>query len=59
MIRFIIKYVVLLINQKDYEHFLSWVDRLAVKKFVSQYIDARASEIIQSDVRFFYSCFFV
>ena len=30
MIRFIIKYVVLLISQKDYEHYLSRIDSLSV-----------------------------
>jgi len=39
--------VVLLISQKDYEHFLSWMDRLSVKKLVFEYIYARMGEIIQ------------
>jgi hypothetical protein len=32
MTGFIIKYVVLLINQKDYEHYLSRMDRLFIRK---------------------------
>jgi len=40
MTGFIIKYVVLLINQKDYEHYLSRLDKLPVLKPGSKYIDA-------------------
>jgi len=35
------------------------MDRLSVKKLMSQYMDARMGEIIQSDMLFFYSGFIV
>ena len=35
------------------------MDRLSVKKLMSQYMDARMGEIIQLDMLFFYSGFIV
>ncbi len=52
MTGFINKYVVLLISQKDYEHYLYWMNRLSVKKLVSKYIDTWTGEMIQWDMRF-------
>jgi hypothetical protein len=37
MTGFIIRHIVLLINQKDYEHYLSNMGRISVRKIMSKY----------------------